>query len=471
MRNIVIFLMMGWMLSPVMQAQTIPADSLYLGQTPPGTNPVIFHLPVAAGSFAAERIAVSGDNKEIYYTGIRNYYPTRGDTIKYYRYSGDRWTGPFNLFDNYIAPALTVKGDSMFCQDNSTVYKSYCSVRSGTGWSLPTRVMTGLNSAHYLQKTRNGNFYISSIPGAGLGGNDWCRLEMNGADTAAVCLGLPVSSGADNLDFFVARDESFMILAKGRLMVTYPKSGGGWTNPKDLGAKINFGMGMWGPYVSADHKYLFYTTGTKPDYSDTYVYWVRVDGLIDSLRHTNFLPYLRNPVSLQNTGVGRMFRYPVPDSTFIDDDGNNTLSFSAKLSNGTPLPEWLSFDTVTAAFSGIPSLIQILNVRLTAKDNAGASVSTTFKISVGDTTSVDQPGGGHGLRVYPNPVSGRLRVSREDASGRPFRAEIRDLQGKLIRQKVITDEEIFDLTGISEGVYILKAILEGDSVYERICVF
>ena len=32
--------------------------------------------------------------------------------------------------------------------------------------------------------------------------------------------------------------------------------------------EINFGKGMWGPYITADYKYLFYTTGTKPDYSD-----------------------------------------------------------------------------------------------------------------------------------------------------------------------------------------------------------
>jgi hypothetical protein len=36
--------------------------------------------------------------------------------------------------------------------------------------------------------------------------------------------------------------------------------------------------------VSPDSKYLFNTTGTKPDYSDVFVYWVRIDSMIDNLR-------------------------------------------------------------------------------------------------------------------------------------------------------------------------------------------
>ena len=55
---------------------------------------------------------------------------------------------------------------------------------------------------------------------------------------------------------------------------------GSWTNPRNFGPEINFGLGSWGPCITPDNKYLFYSTGTKPDYSDVYVYWVRIDGLI-----------------------------------------------------------------------------------------------------------------------------------------------------------------------------------------------
>jgi len=57
---------------------------------------------------------------------------------------------------------------------------------------------------------------------------------------------------------------------------------GSWTNPANFGPVIDFGLGSWGPYVTPDNKYLFYSTGTKWDYSDVHVYWVRIDGMIDT---------------------------------------------------------------------------------------------------------------------------------------------------------------------------------------------
>jgi hypothetical protein len=100
-------------------------------------------------------------------------------------------------------------------------------------------------------------------------------------------LGEPLNTSGENLDFFVSRDESFMILTyRPRLGISYKNSDGSWTRVLDLGPKINFGLGSWGPYVTSDNKYLFYSTGTKPDYSDVYVYWVRIEGIIDSIKQT-----------------------------------------------------------------------------------------------------------------------------------------------------------------------------------------
>jgi len=52
-------------------AQTIPSDRTYLGQIPPERIPERFELSVNPGSFAAERIAISNDGKEIYYTEVK----------------------------------------------------------------------------------------------------------------------------------------------------------------------------------------------------------------------------------------------------------------------------------------------------------------------------------------------------------------------------------------------------------------
>jgi hypothetical protein len=426
---------------------------------------------VNPGSFAAERITISNDNKEIYYSEVHDYYPTSGDTIRYYKYAGNHWTGPFDLFQDYLAPALSPGSDTLYFQNNSTVYESFYAVRNGASWGTPHQLLTGLNSAHYLQKTDSGNLYISSIPVGGVGASYWCSLTINGADTIAVSLGLPVNSAGDNLDFFMARDESFMILAKNGLKISYPNPNGTWTNPKSLGAQINFGLGAWGPFVSADHKYLFYTTGTNPNYSDTYVYWVRVDSLIDSLRYTNYIPYVKTRIPDQEAIKGEWFTYTVPDSTFVDDDGNNTLSYGATLTSGNPLPAWLTFDSISQTFSGTPEVLETLNIRVTATDTAGAFISTNFKIKVNPPVSVEgKKDNDSGFRVFPNPSHGLINLALDTPAGEPATAEITNLAGEVIATATFRSSVTMNLQGQPKGLYVLKLQTAGERVIRKICL-
>lgn len=469
MKNTVFAFLMLCAPGNLLFAQPIPPDSLYLGQTPPGAMPQVFQLSVSPGSFAAERITISPDNKEIYYSEVDTYYPTTGAFIKYYRYAGNHWTGPYTLYEDFLAPVLTMNGDTMIFQSDNSDYQSYYSVLNSGIWSSPRRFLLDLNSAHYCQTTSPGNFYISSSAVTGVGGNDWCRLEMNSQDTTAVSLGLPVNNGADNLDFFIARDESYMVLAKNGLRISYHKDDGSWTNPKSLGSNINFGLGMWGPYVSADHKYLFYTTGLQPDYSDTYVYWVRFDNLMDSLQYTNYDPYVKTLIPEQYAYVGHPFSYTIPENTFFDDDGNETLTFTARMGNNTPLPSWLTFDTITATFSGIPPSIAALNLKIKATDDMGSSVTTLFKINVMEPTSIE-PGNASALRVCPNPTSGILKVSFESAGEIKVKGRIFNTHGLIICQKEFCSETEFNLSEVPGGIYLFTAETEGRIFTQRICV-
>jgi hypothetical protein len=267
-------------------AQSVTPESRYLGQTAPGNIPKIFPLSVNQGFFAAERIAISPDGRDIYYSEIKSYYPIRGENIKKYSYSDGKWTGPFNLFDGY-APALSITGDTMYFErkDAGNNSQTYISVRSGRSWGNPKRILTSLDKAHYCQLTSSGNYYMSTKSGNGVGLSDWCKVIINGADTTATSLGKPLNTAWDNLDFFIARDESYIIITTPvGLAISFNKKDGTWSNPKYLGKEINFGLGMWGQWVTEDNRYLFYSTGTKPDYSNVSIYWVRIDGIIDSLK-------------------------------------------------------------------------------------------------------------------------------------------------------------------------------------------
>lgn len=374
---ITFFLLLG----NAVYAQTIPMDSLYLGQIAPVDIPKVFQLQVSPEHFAAERIAISDDGKEILYSEIKSYYPVSSARLKNYKYSRGIWTGPFVLFEAYFAPALSVTDDTMYFENGT--FKPYFSIKKESKWSIPKRFLSKLDSAHYMQATNGGNFYLSSNPQNTLGLADWCKLNFTVSDATVVGLGMPLNTAWDNLDFFVSRDETFMIVTTPfGLSISYPKKDGNWTNPRNLGAKINFGLGMWGPYVTTDNKYLFYTTGTKSDYSDVNIYWVRVDGLIDSLKHTNIPPYLKNKLKSQSVFVGDIFSFTIPDETFYDEDGKTEFTYAATQIDGSPLPSWLSFNIFTRTFSGTPEEAGELRIIVTASDIGKASGIGVFKIII-----------------------------------------------------------------------------------------
>jgi len=365
----------------ILFSQTIPIDSLYLGQRPPENIPKIFKLSVDSGFFGAERITISSDGKEIYYSQIKSYFPTTGESIKKYCYSGNKWTGPYDLFDGFAAPALSVTGDTMYMERS---FETFISLKNGSNWSNPKRILSKLDAAHYFQVTNNGNYYVSSKPEIGAGACDWCEVIINEPDTTAISLGRPINTGGDNLDFFVSRDETYMIFCNPNygIAVSYHKTDGSWTNPRSLGPKINFGLGMWGACVSSDNKYLFYTTGTKEDYSDVNVYWVRVDGLIDSLKHTNINPYVKTVLPKQTVTVGQIYSYTIPENTFFDEDSNNQLTYATTLINGTPLPSWLSFNASTKAFSGTATETGTLIIKVNATDAENGTAFCPFSLEI-----------------------------------------------------------------------------------------
>jgi trimeric autotransporter adhesin len=79
----------------------------------------------------------------------------------------------------------------------------------------------------------------------------------------------------------------------------------------------------------------------------------------------------------------RQFSFAVPANTFDDWDiiHGDSLSYTATLSDGEKLPSWIKFDAATQTFSGKIEGGGNLDIRLTATDQAGASVSQVFNLS------------------------------------------------------------------------------------------
>ena len=98
---------------------------------------------------------------------------------------------------------------------------------------------------------------------------------------------------------------------------------------------------------------------------------------------TNNAPVLDEPLRDQVAVEGEAFEMVVASSTFSDSDGNS-LTLSSQLGDGSDLPDWLSFDAASGAFSGTPGAtnIGLFEIEVTATDPGGLSVSDQFVINV-----------------------------------------------------------------------------------------
>jgi Putative Ig domain/Cadherin-like/Domain of unknown function (DUF4114)/WD40-like Beta Propeller Repeat len=102
---------------------------------------------------------------------------------------------------------------------------------------------------------------------------------------------------------------------------------------------------------------------------------------------TNNAPVVANSIATQTAVSGMTFSLSVPANTFSDPDAGDTLGYSATRADGTALPSWLTFNTTTGTFSGIPAAADVgsLSVLVRATDRGGLSVTNTFGLSIETT--------------------------------------------------------------------------------------
>ena len=108
---------------------------------------------------------------------------------------------------------------------------------------------------------------------------------------------------------------------------------------------------------------------------------------------TNSAPTVPNPIPNQGANVGRAFSFQFAANAFADADTGDTLTFSATQSDGTDLPDWLTFTASTRTFSGTPTATGTVSVEVTASDGNGGTVSDTFDITVAAALSITISGG------------------------------------------------------------------------------
>jgi len=273
--------------------KTIATDegAPYLGQKPPGLNPEVFAPGVVSTSKSELNCVFSPDGDEVYFTEWK----AGANTIMMMKRKDGRWSkrtvasfsGQYSDVDPYITA------------DGKRLYFSSTRPSSGTGkpkdsdlwyvektaddvWGEPVRLEepnTAGKDDYYTSISENGTLYFSIFEGRGDAGDIYRSRLVGGEYTPAERIEYSISTRSNEHDPFIATDESYLIftsdrpggLGKGDLYISFQADDGTWTEPKNMGEKINSSGYDYCAMLSADGKYLFFTRNVNRQGD---IYWV-----------------------------------------------------------------------------------------------------------------------------------------------------------------------------------------------------
>ncbi len=275
----------------------------YMGQKAPGSTRAVFapnFISIEEYEFGS---VFNKAGTEFFYGVDVNGKPE----IRYSKLVNNHWTQPvvvlsherYGYNDPFLSPdenrlyfisqrALDGKGAPK--KDHDIWYVE----RTKDGWSEPINAGKNINSKgneYYISFTNDGTMYFSSnkssVEGSDNTGQDIQYSKfINGQFQKSVALGKSVNTPAYEADVFVDPAEKYIIfcstrsdgLGRGDLYISFKNNDGSWTESINMGETINTRHHELCPFVTADGKYLFYTSNED-------IYWVSTQ-IIDELRKT-----------------------------------------------------------------------------------------------------------------------------------------------------------------------------------------
>ena len=277
----------------------------YLGQTPPGSIPQIFAPGIISLSNRLETyptfspdgrdmffsvVNASWLNGVIFHTQERNGVWTIPDTADFSKNIYINW-------ESFISP----DGNKQFFASNRPPSLSkdiwMMNRTSDTTWSTPVRLNSPINSSAEDGSacvTNNGTLYFKSARGGGINGSMLYKsLLIDSTYSQIENLGNTIHTVNGESEPFMSPDESYLIFTSPSrpgghggydLWICFRKTNGTWTEPVNMGQNINTALDEYGPRVTQDGNYLFFTRDNGSTSMD--IYWVSAN-IIDSLRSVN----------------------------------------------------------------------------------------------------------------------------------------------------------------------------------------
>ncbi len=284
----------------------------YLGQKPPGMVAEIF-APAIISTGDHEGISGFFDGGTVFIFHRLGLHDQDFVSIPNYvtELKGGVWTPPYpapfqNSFDddNYtVAPDdktlyFNSNRSPHAKHESSQDYNIWTVQKIPTGWSEPAMLAPSLNTStygeYYPSVTKDGTLYFMSHRDDGVGGIDIYRSKLvNGEHTSAEILGQPINTVNDEMDSFIASDESYLIYSSKALggygehdlFITFRRQNDSWTEPRNMGESINSSSSELRPSVTPDGKFLFFSSHRRGNGD---IFWVSSAVIQDLKQSTNF---------------------------------------------------------------------------------------------------------------------------------------------------------------------------------------
>ena len=264
----------------------------YLGQKPPGDDPVVFAPGIISTSTPEGATSFSPDGSFLLFARAR----AEPDGILISEQIDGVWSKPRRVsfsagrhdWDFTLAPdgktALVASARSD--EDGGAPledHRIWASKRNGREWSVPIVLAPPVNAGQhdsYPWLAADGTLYFFSNRDGGLGRGDIYRAEdWDGGSASVENLSAPVNGPHHEVDPFIAPDESYLIFCSDRpagfgkadIYVSFRTVGEGWSEPINLGNRVNTAADEYIPSVTPDGRYFFFTSNVSGNRD---IYWM-----------------------------------------------------------------------------------------------------------------------------------------------------------------------------------------------------
>ncbi|MEQ8879593.1 MAG: ankyrin repeat domain-containing protein, partial [Cyclobacteriaceae bacterium] len=271
----------------------------YMGLTVPGPERKIY-APNFISTEAHEFGSVfSDDGQEFYYAVEKD----NGPVIRYSALIDGEWSQPETILSHekygYNDPFLSPDESRLYFISKRTLdgmdakgdHDIWYVEKKEEGWSEPINAGSNINSddnEYYISFTATGTMYFASNVNAPeerkrYDQDIYYSAYKNGEFQEAVRLGDSINTENYEADVFIAPDESYLIfcstrpegLGRGDLYISFRKADHSWTRAVNMGETVNTEHHELCPFVTADGKYILYTSNQD-------IYWISTE-IIDQL--------------------------------------------------------------------------------------------------------------------------------------------------------------------------------------------